>query len=338
MKTNRNILFVNIFISLGSIVLIFLILEISFRIRDITLQSNSIAILAPEDIWCQYDPVLGWRHIPGKTVPYAYNNIPVVINKQGVRADREYGPGPKRILAMGCSYTFGHGVAGKESWPQRLEDKLRVKGLDYDVINSGVCAYGLDQIYLLFLEQQKIFKPDIVVLGLIDGLDRVVMSRWVTGHGKPRYRLFMDKLVLTNVPTPQRILPGNTYRDWTNILFDFNRSYLIEYFVKRIKVKMFLKNTETERLAIGQKILQEFALNCKNNNSHFLVLLIDSLPAIEPFLIKNQIDFTECSEIFRGQDDLYLPDDGHPTPHGHDLIAEQVYQFLMAHQSEYCLK
>jgi lysophospholipase L1-like esterase len=324
----------NILVSFCSIFLLLIILEISFRVYEISVQKKSIAIRAYEDFWCQYDPVLGWKHIPGKVVSHAYQNIPVVINKEGVRADREYGFERKRILAVGCSFTFGHGVEGKAAWPQRLEHKLQSNGFDYDVINAGVCAYGIDQIYLWFLEKQKVFKPNIVILGLTDYLDRIVRCRWLTGHGKPRYRLIMGKLILINVPTPRRVQPGNTYSDWTNLLFDFNKSYLIGFFINRLAFEMPFNNNKTEELQIAQKILLEFSQKCKENNAKFLTVFINPIPDLEGFLLKNKIDFTNCSEMFHGQGDIYLKNDGHPTSHGHDLIAEQVYRFLVAHRKE----
>jgi len=341
-KLILNIL-VNTLASFCALFLLLVILESSFRVHAISLQEKSSATQAPEDFWCQYDPVLGWRHIPDKVVPRAYPDIPVVINKEGVRADREYGFERKRILAIGCSFTFGHGVLRKEAWPQQLEDKLRSNGFDYDVINSGVCAYGLDQTYLFFLEKQKIFKPDIVILGLImDDLNRIVKCRWDTGIGKPRYRLIIDNLVLTNVPVPRRVQPGNTFQDWANILFDPKKSYFVDFIIKRLNIKISVSNNETEKLQITQKILQEFSDKCKENNSKFLVVFLDPIsmdpiPDVKGFLIKNKIDFTESSEIFRGQKDIYLKNEGHPNRHGYDLMAEQIYRFLLSHKKEYHL-
>jgi lysophospholipase L1-like esterase len=326
--------FKNILISLCALFLFFGALEISFRVYAISSQKNSIAIRAPEDTWCQYDPVLGWKHIPGKVVERAYQNIPVAINQSGVRADREYAFEKKRILAVGCSFTFGHGVEGKEAWPQRLEDKLRANGFDWDVINGGICAYGLDQMYLWFLENRKIFKPDTVILGLInDNINRTIKCRWMTGHGKPRYRIMLDQLVLTNVPTPRRVQPGNTYRDWANTLFDLNKSYLADFFIQRLDLKREAGDNPAEKMQIAQKILQAFSKKCKESNEKFLVVLIEPIPGLEGFLIKNKIDFTRCSEVFRGQEGLYLENDGHPTRLGHDLIAEQAYGSLAERQS-----
>jgi lysophospholipase L1-like esterase len=329
----------NILLSVLSLTLTLIVLEVSFRVYKISSQNNvKIAWSPPEDYWNQYDPVLGWRHIPNKIVQHAYRDIPVVINTQGVRAEKDYDLKSRKILAVGCSFTFGHGVAGKDAWPQKLNDKLKSDGFDYDVINMGVCAYGLDQQYLWFLDKREEFKPDIVILGLLTNtLDRVIKYRWITGQGKPRYKVVMNKLILTNVPVPRRVLPGNTYRNWESILFDSNKSYFADFIMKRLAFKIPLNTKSEERLQITEKILQAFAERCKENNSKFLVVLIFPEENVVRLLIKNKIDFVDCSKSLIGKKGVFLEHDGHPSSYGHELIAEQVDKFLLENRKKYLL-
>src|ERR1039457_3555907 len=44
------------------------------------------------------------------------------------------------VVALGDSLTAGYGVKEKESYPVRLEKKLREAGWDWRVINSGICG------------------------------------------------------------------------------------------------------------------------------------------------------------------------------------------------------
>ena len=70
-----------------------------------------------------------------------------------------------RLLAVGDSVTFGHGVLSEETYPQRLESLLndRIKGYQFEVINTAVPGNSPFQEYY-DLKRGLIFKPDIVVI------------------------------------------------------------------------------------------------------------------------------------------------------------------------------
>jgi acyl-CoA thioesterase-1 len=73
--------------------------------------------------------------------------------------------GQKRIIAFGDSLTAGLGVSYNQAFPAQLQDKLRSKGYDVQVINAGVSgetsAGGLAR-----LEWTLYQKPDYVILEL----------------------------------------------------------------------------------------------------------------------------------------------------------------------------
>ncbi len=47
-------------------------------------------------------------------------------------------PAPVNIVAIGASNTWGWGVAGRNAYPERLEDLLKAEGYDARVVNAGV--------------------------------------------------------------------------------------------------------------------------------------------------------------------------------------------------------
>jgi acyl-CoA thioesterase-1 len=47
-------------------------------------------------------------------------------------------PAPFNIVAIGASNTWGWGVAGRNAYPERLEDLLKAEGYDARVVNAGV--------------------------------------------------------------------------------------------------------------------------------------------------------------------------------------------------------
>ncbi len=83
--------------------------------------------------------------------------FPVVTSAEGLRD----GPIPARgpwVLALGCSTTFGWGVAAEEAWPQRLEERLGV-----EVINAGVPGHTTHQ-GLTYAPPLLARGPDLVIL------------------------------------------------------------------------------------------------------------------------------------------------------------------------------
>jgi lysophospholipase L1-like esterase len=78
-------------------------------------------------------------------------------------------PGPKqagtfRIVCIGGSTTYGHGLAGEEAWPARLERGLRQKGIPVEVINAGVPGYGSHQNLLRFQRDILPLHADLVLV------------------------------------------------------------------------------------------------------------------------------------------------------------------------------
>ncbi len=62
---------------------------------------------------------------------------------RGPTFDPEPAAGVFRVLALGDSTTFGWGVEDGESWPALLQDRLRGRGLDVEVLNAGVPSQGV---------------------------------------------------------------------------------------------------------------------------------------------------------------------------------------------------
>ena len=86
----------------------------------------------------QYDPQLTYVLIPDhenrcKGLEY---DVPVQTNSQGYRDSEESLRHPE-IIALGDSFTFGHGVAQDQSWPAVLEN---ITG--FQVLNAGIESYG----------------------------------------------------------------------------------------------------------------------------------------------------------------------------------------------------
>jgi hypothetical protein len=116
-------------------------------------------------------------------------------------------PGTRRLVAIGCSFTEGAEVAGREAWPSLLDEA--VDGLE--VANLGMGAYGLDQALLRWRRDGRPLDADEVWLGWLPAasLRLVTLYRPAQRHWgllmafKPRFEL--DGVgALQLVPNPAR--------------------------------------------------------------------------------------------------------------------------------------
>jgi lysophospholipase L1-like esterase len=85
-------------------------------------------------------------------------------------------PGPRahggiRIVCLGGSTTYGHGVSWGQAWPAVLEGILRSRGVSAEVINAGVPGYGSRQILRRYRRDIAGLGPDVVIF--YEGWNRV---------------------------------------------------------------------------------------------------------------------------------------------------------------------
>ena len=74
----------------------------------------------------------------------------------------------KKILLIGDSVTFGHGVNQNEAFPQQLQ---KILPNDWISLNLGVGGWGPSQYYLTAKKYIKELKPEIVVLSFYSAND-----------------------------------------------------------------------------------------------------------------------------------------------------------------------
>lgn len=132
------------------------------------------------------------------------------INRQGMRADRDYAydkpPGVRRILSLGDSYTIGYEVEVEQTFSSVLERELRSAGVDAVVMNAGVSGYSTAEA-ALYLERELLsYDPDLVVLSFY-GNDLVDNVR--TG-------LFSLNDEGRATPAADRYIPAGRLGNWLN--------------------------------------------------------------------------------------------------------------------------
>ncbi|MBI4974099.1 SGNH/GDSL hydrolase family protein [Candidatus Roizmanbacteria bacterium] len=95
----------------------------------------------------------------------------VTTNSLGYR-DHEFGKKSTdtyRILTVGDSFTFGHGIENNnETYPKKLEKYLNMKGKKVEVFNVAVRGYSPDQEYRQIVNKLLFLEPDMIIWNFSD--------------------------------------------------------------------------------------------------------------------------------------------------------------------------
>lgn len=156
--------------------------------------------------YLSFSPALGWS-IKENGSSKLYQ-----ANSSGIRSNKEYAftppRGVRRVSTFGDSFTHCDNVKNNETWQAFMESY----DSNIEVINFGVCGFGLDQAYLHYLEDGHQYKSHIVLIGFMSSdIFRNVntyrpfySSRTGIPLTKPRFVIKDGKLSL--IPNPMQTL------------------------------------------------------------------------------------------------------------------------------------
>ena len=198
-------------LALLSGVFLLTILEAGLRVHDLYLDYRYMEEKKGTGLF-EPDPLLGWKNKANFETYYSgrrdqFRNL-VKTNSKGLRDD-EYGyekpDGTKRILLLGDSVVAGLEVPRENVIDVKLE-KLLEKNGTYEVINTGVQAYGTDQQYLYLKTEGYKYSPDMIIHVAVsnDPTENITIHQRQRGFGKA-YFILEDggQLVLSGIPIPK---------------------------------------------------------------------------------------------------------------------------------------
>ena len=125
--------------------------------------------LVPDNAPIQYDAIGGEESFSPKPGSHGHSLYGVLneINSLGLR-DRERpiekAPGTIRVVVVGDSVTYAHGVPQEQSFCAQLETLLRARGRSYEVWNLGVEAYDSFNENARYERLAPAIKPDQTIL------------------------------------------------------------------------------------------------------------------------------------------------------------------------------
>ena len=287
----------------------------------------------------------------------------IKINSQGLR-DYEYSINKHndvfRIVGLGDSMMFGHGVNLEDNFLKVIERRLNENsnGINYEIINFAVPGYNTVMEIETFKEKVLKYDPDLVILSFIGNdvslpnfiKDKVRFFRLDKSYF---FEFIISKIINIELKNEflHRLIAAPYILDEKGNIYDYENDpkkvpYKYRHMVGINSVRESFK--ELERNAIDKKInvvvLLDWSENnelidesIKNNNyddyskktlfhedikrfseeSNFY--LVEPYFGFSIYVKENKISFS----------DLLIPNDGHPNEKLHNIIADQLFNFLI---------
>ena len=265
--------------------------------REVAARNEAVlARLAAEGSHLDPDPLLGW--VLGRARRSA--NGLYASSAEGVRSaapgESAASRAGRRVALVGDSFTFGLDVTYEQSWGHRLE---RALGPDARVLNFGVEAYGIDQAYLRYLRDARPWRPEVVILGVIDhDLYRSMavyfflsFPGWDYPFAKPRFALASGspKLLNAPLPSPESIAatptiaelpfvayePGYRAAEW--VWWPLDRSYLHRLLVSKYRDIVYDSGpSRADTFALNRELVRAFLREARAQGSAPLVVYFPS--------------------------------------------------------------
>jgi lysophospholipase L1-like esterase len=149
----------------------------------------------------ELDPELIYRLRPNATVTWSSAEFTETMrtNGRGLRgpAVGPRRPGVARLVAIGDSFTYGHGVQDDEAYPAVLARTLAARGHAVEVVNAGVPGYSTDQAYAWARRDGLALEPDLLLVG-------VHCSDLSDNHERPLYDV-VDGRLMARAATATRL-------------------------------------------------------------------------------------------------------------------------------------
>lgn len=130
---------------------------------ELVLRSQNEGVTSTHGQVMQPDPTRIWRLPEGKNQSFGATHY---IDADGLRITEEDGA-PNRILTLGDSSIYGHGLPDGQTLHDHLEGDLRLAGIESDVMCGGVPGYSSEQALVLLDEVGWSKNPDTLVIGTL---------------------------------------------------------------------------------------------------------------------------------------------------------------------------
>ncbi len=268
--------------------------------------------------------------------------VEIRTNSFGFRGKESPSIRGKTVMVLGDSTTFGYGVKEEDTFSARLESQFKsctsLLNSEIYFVNTGHSGFNLKNYYEMLEEYGQIFKPEVVLIGVM-GNDFTVEQLTYTindGVGVTRGSMW-DKYKIPSIIvrglrksalyiTVGNLIKSQAYKgkaDVNKVISDLESQNVINSTEKIINdFVSYSKKYDTPLLFVYLPTRSEFEYNShaygefihlfktvsKVGNKVYFLDLLDELS-----------DFSKKTElIFSKQDSV------HPNSFGHQIIAEKI--------------
>ncbi|MEW5726116.1 MAG: hypothetical protein AB1896_23605, partial [Thermodesulfobacteriota bacterium] len=158
----------------------------------------------------QQHPLYGTSYIPGQSAVNEYG-VRIDIGEHGFRGQApevEKAPGRYRVVLLGNSFLQAVALPFQKVFYTLLNQRFKSRGLPIEIINLGVEGHATVQEYLVYLNEGRRYRPDLVILFCYPAHDLTV--NWPPKPNKPAFKLVGDRLEYV----PFEVLRRGSFQDF----------------------------------------------------------------------------------------------------------------------------
>lgn len=327
-------------LSLGSIFLLLLILELVLRLNGF----GNLEIYEP-------DPKLYWKLKPNQNCYTKVAHKPVHINSHGTRGTEfqiEKPPNTLRILCLGDSRTFGWGLSEAQTYSGLLEQMLQGaagtphpgllpsegRGKQIEVINAGVNAWSYAQMLVYFRDTALRYKPDVVILA-----DANLWTQFSENNSPEFAERFMSRVRLKNL-LRRSALYHYVVEMKLKVYYEKHRQKFIP--VDPRQDTLFKEQQQKDPDTVFRDAIEEVCTLAQREGVKPVLLylpMLDELESNEPSSIlkikrnisqRLNVPLVDISADFKEKGkELYLEADPvHPNARGNEIVAGRLFDTL----------
>jgi lysophospholipase L1-like esterase len=271
------------------------------------------------------NPRIAHKHRPNRRATLM--GVDVQTNSRGLR-DREFSfertPDTRRIVMLGDSITAGWGVPVDQTFSKRIERLYGERGINAEVINTGVGNWNTVQEVEFFLTEAYQYRPDIVVLTyFVNDAEAVPKSQPPSFLARHCYSC---TFMLGRMDSLLRQMA--TRQEWSDY-------YLTLY-----------QDGKSPTWLAAKDALKRLADYCQAHDVKLLVAMVPELHDVKQYRFErvtqlvreaaaeNGAGFVDLLPYLSQQDSAALwvtPPDPHPNAFANQLIATGLFHALEAH-------
>lgn len=276
-----------------------------------------------------------WRMRPGARWKTRVGGHPVAINAYGLR-DRKISAravGAPRILVLGDSVTFGHGVANHATFVRRLERLLQQDHPKLEIINGGSPGWSSRQQLIFYRDFGRRLEPDVVLVAFVlndftemhRGTAEIrarqsgQIAKGITWLAERSSLISAMKLVYGSVVDPHNreisAITDLAYRSESPEV-----QHAMDVTVGELRELLEMARSDGARFGL---VVFPFRFQFRSEG------LDAPQRRLERFAMENQVPFLDTLPMLRkyGPDRVLLDAD-HLTPFGHGLVADALELWL----------